>query len=387
MPIVFVHGVNNREGAAYSKSVSSRNGFLREIIGPALGLDPSKIHLSNPYWGGQGAQFAWGMAVLPNQDVEFETFGGSDEADSLRQVVSVVTGSDLDGNLTVVDNARKDLISVVDALYASTMIGVSSEEDARVLARSYLFSADYAKHNPSPLWMARAEESNFVDQLHNAAEASTQESFGAGGVLDSLKEGFSRLVNALPAVGSAVAGNLGRKQLNSVVTRFTGDAFTYLACRGTKDNPGEIIKIVLDELRVAAANKTAVDDRLIVIAHSFGGEIVYDILTHFGTELEVDFLLTVGSQVALFEEMKLYVESKANVPPNPPQGRVQKPANLKSWLNVFDLNDVLSYRVEPVFADTSDFYYDTGYSSLNAHGGYFMRPSFYKRLATRLKEA
>lgn len=387
MPIVFVHGVNNRDGAAYRENELSRSGFLREIVGPELGLTPDQIHLSSPYWGEFGAKFAWEMAVLPNPDTEFEKFGGSGDAEAFGRVVAVVADSTLESDLSVVENATKDFPGVIDALYASAMAGASSEEQARDLAKSYLLAANYAEKNPSPDWLSAAVDTNFVDQLDFQAQASAEESFGAGGILDSLKEGLSRLINALPDAGSALAGRLGRKQLNSVVTRFAGDAFTYLARRGTKENPGDIVKTVRDAIRLAATKKTAEDNKLIVIAHSFGGEIVYDILTYFDTELEVDCLLTVGSQVGLFEEMKLYIESKDNVPPNPPQGRVPKLPKLKRWLNVFDLNDVLSYRVEPVFADTSDFYYDTGHGSLRAHGGYFMRPSFYKRLALRLREA
>ena len=54
---------------------------------------------------------------------------------------------------------------------------------------------------------------------------------------------------------------------------------------------------------------------------------------------------------------------------------------------MFDTNDVLAYRLEPVVAGVSDFVYDTGYSALGAHGGYFERPSFYRRLAARLAQA
>lgn len=386
MPIVFVHGVNNRDGKDYSENESARNGFLQEIVGPALGLPPDKVQLYSPYWGGKGATFAWNMAVLPDPDATFETFGGGSEDAALGRVVSLVAESKLDGAISLVENAKKDLSGVVDVLYAAAMAGAASDEAARALARSYLLASAYAAKNPSPAWLDAAQDSNFVDLLENETQLSVEESFGAGGIRDSLKEGFSRLLNALPDVGSALTGRLGRKQLNAALTRFAGDAFIYLARRGHKDEPGEIVRIVRDALRQAVANKNADDDKLIVIAHSFGGEIVYDILTHFEPELEVDCLVTVGSQVGLFEEMKLYVESKPDVPPNPPKEKVVRPAKLKRWLNVFDLNDVLSFRVEPVFTDTSDFAYDTGYSSLSAHGGYFLRPSFYKRLADRLKQ-
>lgn len=386
MPIVFVHGVNNRDGKDYRENESARNGFLREIVGPALGLSPDKVKLYSPYWGGKGATFAWNMAVLPDPDATFETFGGGSEDEAFGRVVSVVAESKLDRSMSLVENARKDFAGVVDVLYAAAMAGAKSDEEARDLARSYLLASAYAAQNPSPAWLGTAQDSNFVDQLEYEAQVSPDESFGAGGILDSLKEGFSRLLNALPDVGSAFAGRLGRKQLNAALTRFAGDAFTYLARREDKGTPGEIVTIVRDALKLAVANKNADDDKLIVIAHSFGGEIVYDILTHFEPELEVDCLVTVGSQVGLFEEMKLYVTSKPDVPPDPPKGKVARPAKLKRWLNVFDLNDVLSFRVEPVFADTSDFAYDTGYGSLSAHGGYFLRPSFYKRLAARLKQ-
>ena len=129
------------------------------------------------------------------------------------------------------------------------------------------------------------------------------------------------------------------------------------------------------------------DDQLIVIAHSFGGEIVYDIATYFDPDLSIDCLITVGSQVGLFEEMKLYVASRKDLPPDPRTGRLPRPLAIKCWLNVFDTNDVLSYRVGPVVHEVDDFYYDTGFSSLSAHGGYFMRPSFYTRVAAHLVES
>jgi len=386
MPIVFVHGVNNRDGNVYRETQVSRDGFLREIIAPALGLSPDGVHLSSPYWGAKGAQFAWEMAVLPDAMARFENFGSGEDLEAFGRVETVLATSALAGGSPIIESAQRDFAGVVDVLYASAMAGAKTESQARDIARSYLTASAYAEKNPAPAWLTNTVETNFVDQLNDYADASKTESFGPGGILDSLKEGFSRLVNALPDVASGVATRLARKQLNATVTRFAGDAFTYLARRGTKEAPGEIIKIVINALRDAVEKRTAQDDKLIIIAHSFGGEIVYDILTYFDTGLEVDCLLTVGSQVGLFEEMKLYVESKATIPQDPPKGRVPRPPHLKRWLNVFDLNDVLSYRIEPVFAGTSDFQYDTGYSSLSAHGGYFMRPSFFRRLAVRLQE-
>ena len=382
MPIVFVHGVNNRDGEAYRENEASRNGFLREIVGPALDLKPDKLRILSPYWGKFGVQFAWNMAVLPNPADKFESFGGDAESEALGRVAGLLAESQASGN--IVADAQRDFAATVDLLYASAMAGAKSEDEARDLARSYLLSAEYARKTPQPAWVATATPDNFADQLNYAADASQEESFGAGGILDSLKEGLSRLVNAAPDAATAVAGRLLRKKLNTTVTRFAGDAFVYLARRGTKDAPGGIDATVLDALRDAQAARAAEDDKVVVIAHSFGGEIMYDILTHFDPSIKVDCLITVGSQVGLFEEMKLYLASRPEIPPNAPEGRLQRPQSVSRWFNVFDTNDVLSYRLEPVVAGVHDFHYDTGFSSLSAHGGYFMRPSFYKRMAARL---
>jgi hypothetical protein len=385
MPIVFVHGVNNRGGVAYQKTEISRSAFLREIVAPALGIAPVDVHISSPYWGDKGARFAWGMAVLPSPDEPFEAFGGIQEATATGGLETAFTNSAVSAPGGLLDYARRDFAAVVDVLYASAMASTTTEEQAREVAHSYLIVSEYAENNLSPAWLPNALETNFIDQLDFHANTGREESFGAGGIVDLLKEGLSRILNVLPSFGTSAGVIFARKQLNGVVTNFAGDAFTYLARRGTKDLPGDIVTTVLNSLREAAAQKTKTDDRLVVIAHSFGGEIVYDIVTHFDTHLEIDWLITVGSQVGLFEELKLYIESKATLPPDPPKGRIARPAGLKRWLNVFDLNDVLSYLVEPVFEGAADFHYDTGYGALSAHGGYFMRPSFYKRLAERLR--
>ncbi|MCO5337593.1 hypothetical protein [Delftia tsuruhatensis] len=384
MPIVFVHGVNNRDGEAYRENEQARDAFLKEIVAPALGMTPDKLQVFNPYWGEHGVQFAWGMAVLPNPAAEFEAFGTNFEAEAQGRVASLLADSHASGDIA--EMARQDFPAAIDLLYASAMAAAESEEDARGLAKSYELALAYAEANPQPAWLTNAEATNFADSLTYVAHASDVERFGAGGILDSLKEGVSRLINATSDATTAVAGRLLRKKLNATITRFAGDAFVYLRSRGTVDNPGPMVSTVLADLQKASAISKEEGEPLVVIAHSFGGEIMYDILTYFDPNTTVDCLITVGSQVGLFEEMKLFEVSSPTLPPNPPEGRVERPSSLKRWLNVFDTNDVLSYRLEPVITGVSDFHYDTGYSSFGAHGGYFMRPSFYKRIAKRLAQ-
>ena len=382
MPIVFVHGVNNRAGDEYRDNEIGRNSFISEIVGPALGLSPESLRISSPYWGGNGAKFRWNMAVLPDASESIEKFGAEGDAEAFGRTVELLTEAGVKGS--VVQNARTDFAGTVDLLFGSALAAVGSEENGRELAQAYRIARKYAEKNPTPEWLNEVTDDNFADVLNQRAKAPGEESMGAGGILDQLKEGLSRIVSAIPSVGSSVAVGLARKKLNATVTKFAGDAFVYLARRGAAEAPGKIVEIVLSELHAASAAKTDGDDKLIVIAHSFGGEIVYDILTKFDPGLSIDVLITVGSQVGLFEEMKLYLASDDMYPDDAGHAKVPMPSNLKRWLNVFDPNDVLSFLAEPIFAGVQDFKYDTGFSTLQAHGGYFLRPSFYSRLAARL---
>lgn len=383
MPIVFVHGVNNRNSAEYRHHVNARNGFLRQIVAPALGLEPEALALLNPYWGDEGARFRWDMAVLPGGSEDAEKFGAAEDQDAFGSLAALAQTTPVPGR--IVESARQSFPAAVEAYFGAALAATQDETSARALADSYMKAEAYAAAHPAPQWLDKANEDNFGDLLNYYISEETNESMGAGGVLDKLKEGWSRLKNVLPALANGIAVDLMRQNLNATVTRFAGDAFTYLDRRGTVDVPGPIVNIVLASLRRATAQKTAKDDKLIVIAHSFGGEIVYDILTYFAPDLQVDTLISVGSQVGLFEEMKLYELKNESIPADPNKDRMPRPTNLKRWLNVYDTNDVLSYRVSPVFADAQDFPYSTGFTTLQAHGGYFVRPSFYTRLAKRLK--
>ncbi len=94
--------------------------------------------------------------------------------------------------------------------------------------------------------------------------------------------------------------------------------------------------------------------------------------------------MTVGSQVAVFEELKLFQQSDNDIP-NAVVHSVDKPANVKHWLNVFDKDDVLGFATERVFAGTADFSFDTEGGVISSHSKYFTMPSFHQRLCERIK--
>jgi hypothetical protein len=90
MPIVFVHGVNNRKGPGYRAEVLTKQSFLKKhlagasIEGKTLG-DTKEVWF--PYWGDLGATFAWQMASLPHGQMESL---GSPVAPSIEPLVAHV---------------------------------------------------------------------------------------------------------------------------------------------------------------------------------------------------------------------------------------------------------------------------------------------------------
>ncbi|HGN3118531.1 TPA: hypothetical protein ACKRQV_006613, partial [Pseudomonas aeruginosa] len=70
MPIVFIHGVNNRvEDKDYEPGVNSKREYFRSTFAPRVGMSVKAQHVMFPYWGGQGVDFRWKQASLPRDDV------------------------------------------------------------------------------------------------------------------------------------------------------------------------------------------------------------------------------------------------------------------------------------------------------------------------------
>jgi hypothetical protein len=398
MPLVFVHGVSNRDTPEYRDNQFARDAFLRELVVPALDLAAETFQIFNPYWGDEGVKFRWANASLPETASDIEAFGVVDPTD-LRVAADALASAGPEA-LDIVAVAKRSLTDAIDLVWAAALPMVTTPEQGKVLAQSYKQARLYATSNPKPEWLATAKNSNFVDQLLFEAEkrsvvaasstavAEAQwESFGAASLGERLKEAAGR-ISALPgsAMSSAVL-TLGRKHTHLGAAQFLGDVFQYLERRGERSAPGPIVNKVLGAFRLARSATSPGDKKLVVVAHSLGGVISYDILTYFDRSIEVDVLVTVGSQVALFEEMALYRSSRPDFVPNPASDRLPLPANVKRWINVLDPNDVFSFRADGVFDGVKDFVYETGFGVMSAHSGYFRRPSFYERLGRRLAQA
>ncbi|WP_423174504.1 hypothetical protein [Stenotrophomonas maltophilia] len=402
MPIVFVHGVNSRvEDAGYAEGVARKAEFLKSLLAPHLGLDATKVSISFPYWGSEGVKFRWNQASVPSGGDDAEALAlGSPGANANSSEVWLGEARFQYGEQGVSLgqlSKAKGFATAVDLVWDTASAVFKPDQGYSDLLEGYLASIAYAAAHPVPAWAFQEPSlpnEEFVDRLMAEIEpyrplkgvAKPAEALGLGNWFQSLREAVSRLASIPGDAASALAVGLARRSVHDKASRFLGDVFVYLDKRGEVAAPGKILEDVLAKLRAAQAAKQPGDDKLIVIGHSLGGVIMYDLLTCFAPDINVDIFVTVGSQVALFEEMALYRNSKQDPPADPKTDRLERPARASRWLNVYDTNDVFSFRTEGVFKGVDDYRFDTGYGLLDAHGGYFSRPSFYKHLAIRLNK-
>ena len=269
-------------------------------------------------------------------------------------------------------------------------------EDLGTAAKTAL---EYAESNPRPAWLAQVtNDDEFTEKLLDAiedwsagrsgADASGKpriESFGGKKLWNHFKASVTNLASRTAGLAVNPVTRAARPLLHHKLSLFLGDIFVYLDCRkdGHRDS---ITAEVVNALKAAdAARKPNIDEKLIIIAHSMGGNITYDILTSILPKLQVDLYVTVASQVGLFEELKLFRASDKNVTLGSKQ-RAKNPLGVTRWINVMDPSDVLAYSTGKIFEASEDKRFDTHAPVWSAHSMYFYMPTFHQQLHKRLLE-
>ena len=368
--LVFVHGVATRQTPAYAAEVQLRDDRFRKL---ALGKEAG---IRNPFWGDLGASFAFGEQCLPRSgDVPtpFSLGGGSEIPGAI-------------GGVSIAEIAAVDFPAAVDTLYA-VLIETAATQNRQLDPEEFSemqAAAAYAEVNTAPTWVKPdMTDAAFIDALR---ERLQREPPAAYGLLDRLKAAAGTVLDrGRNLVSSGVLG-LTRDKLNPMAARFIGDVFVYLRGGAVR---ADIRHRVVAELLAARADATAKDEPLVVVGHSLGGVILYDLLTDpAGAGLPdgfaIDVLLTVGSQPGFFEELKLFAASEKSIP-SPGRTLAAKPAAVARWWNVYDPVDVLSFRCQGIFDGVEDFMFSSMTGVIDAHTSYFMRPRFFERLRSRLQ--
>ncbi|WP_131812445.1 hypothetical protein [Mycobacterium mantenii] len=392
MPLVFIHGVANRGGPKYDAGVKARDALFRQfLLGSHRRSDGTAVQIVNPYWGHLGGRLRWNGASLPAGD-NVEKLGSEKEALAELYASALLMGDFEPSDHAILPVARRSLSDAVDLLWAASVIDADPDDFDEVddFAALGAFAYAYASANPSPDWLAAvADDDDLLDRLEievatyaSRKHADNTETLGLGskvkGVWGTIRAGATKLKTAATGGVGRKASDLIRPAFVPGVVGFLGDVFVYLH---QQNSAGSIREEVSKAIKSAAASVEE-DDRLVIVAHSMGGNIVYDLLTSDLTTTQVPLLITAGTQVGFFEELKLFAKSDEAVPTKS-RPKVEMPSNIERWINVFDYSDLLGFRVAPIIDGVEDFDFPTG-SLLNAHGQYFLQPGFHQRLAARV---
>lgn len=425
MPIVWVHGVAVRQDPPYPPETET---YLHEIVAPAISDDPANVSIIAANWFPHASTFAWNLRCIPGERSSGITGTGllgedappaasisaperlvaAAEAGAVAAPAGDPTGGLLGG--PAVNRPRLRDLSPGDlSNFLATILEQPGAADAHAddpTQRAALaVAADRVARDPATraeLLTSQSPDEDMrivVDRL-NAARSLAP---GTLGFFDDLR---GRIGAALDRAGEApgfVTTRLAGPHLRDLTTHlslFTGDLLVYLRARGTPEAPGPIPQTILDALlRAREIQRTRHGEPIVVISHSMGGQILYDLVTSFlpGSrdarlaDVRVDFWCAAASQVAYFQEIKTFLVSRPDDGFGAPPGGSITPFPdrrvLGAWWNVWDPNDYLAFTASGIFDEVWDESFDSRLSGLQAHGGYLIRPAFFQRMAERLIEA
>jgi hypothetical protein len=412
MTIIYIHGVNVR---------SPEHG--KELEKPFLRWLGAKVSEANTaryepvYWGDLASDFRWKLASRPRTALLGQ--GGTAGFESLGQLREAGPGAAVPA--PPVDDGPVLGGPAVTGGAAATppLSSVPVDKRADFLSDFYLAVRTQARRSRQPAgyvdpiadepraaglaaaaadvaarWDAIVAQEQSEDARAQVLLAAVDNELagdalvGMGGWSEWTEWAGEVLRRAAALPGDAlstVAAEL-RPTINSFVANFVGDVFSYLDRREQGGQPGEIPRRVLAALKRAHQHRQQTGEKIVVLTHSMGGQLLYDAVTYFAAQdpalagLEIEHWFSCGSQVSLFAELGLFKGQPDLRAPD----QLSRPAAVRGWTNYYDGNDLFGFVMAPVFKGVVDRDYSTGYGLAFAHTGYLARPSFFQELATRL---
>jgi hypothetical protein len=388
LPLVFVHGVANRPGAEQTAATKQRDALFRSIT-----FNRDDFTIFNPDWGSFAVKFTVGEPWLPKPG-KIEAF-----AVGAAEIEGVNAPSVGLGEITKTDGVQAVDLAILAVLeqdiLAASKNGAGAAPDQEVI-RLAKKAAQYIAPNlreEGPKALAALESRNdlaFAEALSEELASVESDDHQAFGITDKIKEGVSALAGWFGNTTSDAVLRLKRQTLSHGFALFLGDIFVYLRQRevpGADGTRERLFAPIITDLISAAKVHRQPKEPFVVVGHSLGGVLLYDILTDPPSlekitrevrDFRIDLWLTVGSQSGFFADLGLFSDKPRPAP------KLKRPACVSNWLNVYDYTDVFSFLCAPFFEGVDDFGYDTKIDLFEAHSAYFKRPSFYKRLEFRL---
>jgi hypothetical protein len=369
--VVFVHGVATRGGPEYEDHKNKRDTLLQAAL-----FRDEKAAILNPMWGDLMPPLLFNGASFEKDKVKALSLGGG--------MAAVAPQIDATATSVLPRIANSSPASAVDLLFAERIAiseaqGVPlSDADVKAFVAAVDLLDPGAPGDTAKLTDAE-DDAEFVGQLRQLSGHAA-----ALGLGDTLIEAAKSVADRVRNVISKGAYDVVLQPLNPLVAMFLGDVFRYLkagalrtAIRG---------KVGMHLLKAWKARQAG--EKLILIGHSLGGVILYDMLSEpkaagLPDDFKADALVTVGSQPGLFQELGLFDHL-----PSPKAGVAGNgPAGVGIWINTFDPIDPFGFCATPMFSLPVDYSFDSVTGLVSAHTTYFVRPQLYARLRRRLIDA
>jgi len=416
MPILYVHGVSVRDETGWQQVET----LLRRYVAPEIASDPENVEIKYCFWGGQAAKLSWLGSSVPNTPVREALHRSAERVKKGRAKIANVrtklrnprflprneegkVSLEFRPKLKRLRNLSKERLSDLytaaifqnDKIDAKDKALLATAADELVHSDEVMEELAKCKDTDEEFEVLNSRLKRHIETIrHDVRDKIAHRHSWYQSVGSHLKEGFTRGIFSPTFAATRVMVDV-KGPLNQFVTRFLGDVFTYLHRRGDAANPGPIPQCVIENLRECRENQRSRNgEPLVVLSHSMGGQIMYDIVTHFLPEMpeledvRIDFWCASASQVGFFEELKLFLGSSADFGaatskqvPHPDR------KHLGYWWNVWDHNDFVSYSAKGVVEDVDDEAYNTGMDIVGAHVGYLVLPSFYRKFASKLKNS
>ncbi|WP_309384130.1 hypothetical protein [Cerasicoccus frondis] len=382
--LVFVHGVNtrysNNDPLNDAEVVGRQGAFTKYCFGNG------KVTYYEPYWGLHGPPQRDTWNSLPGTDDVLLAIGGG---------IGAVQANAIASENHLLAAAQKDFGGLLNSLSLTLIQDGVSENDKKLADAIGTYAADIdsdGETSTAPNWINEiTSDTELIERIEQEVTPFIEGQpvvalgFGnwIGGKLQSAK-------NRVLGAGISLIDDRLVKWIRGFTPNlavFLGDAFIYIK----QDQPRENIRAaVLSKILDAARAAKQDQGKLILVCHSMGANIVYDLLNdptviqnlnhQLGQPFKVDLLLTVGTQVGLFQELNLFA--------NPIPSHLSD-MRCDHWWHVYNRMDILSFAAKEVFngLDIKQFRVDTSANILKAHSAYFLSPVFQKRLAKRLQSA
>jgi hypothetical protein len=445
MPLVFIHGVNTRNfDADYFRSVAARKTMFEQLVVPSLRAKYPKFQVADDiYWGDLGVDFSWSLRSIPEMEKAEQSQGASPEASENLDLAMLLAAPQPDepeqrmgADRPLVEAAQRDPAGLVRSIFApesDIFVPTTVDKPSKELTQKDKISAEAqgqhlrflliaverfaTKAAKDPALIQAATDQAVLKKIQDGVDNEYQDLVRpwvddqAGHAEEqaqgALSDGFAwvgrhlgDLIAKTRTIAKSAAAQAGsmvssaeraasltvmksyRDSITRKGLRFIGDVFVYLQ-HGRTGNENIYARVKTKLLALAASAPEG--EPFIVVTHSFGSEILYDLLTTGALDdLSIHLWVTVGAQTSLFAEMKLYSGMPENIPQDTSKFILGKPANVVTWINIYDKADALSYLHKPVFGDVEDIPIEAQGNLKNAHGHYFVTPVFYDLIAKEL---